>query len=142
MLYVLATVATCVTGFFIFHHGGFGKAHALGIITLFVLLLAWIAERRSPFGQLSRYATDPHRLLPVPGLETEHLHSPDMWFKGRLNGKAGSVSTSSSTPPKSYRILQDTDAPPRTIIWGSLSRDGKPTHLPNKGSPAKTTPVY
>ena len=33
-LYVWMTVATCVTGFFIFQHGGFGKPHALGVITL------------------------------------------------------------------------------------------------------------
>jgi len=45
-IYVLLTVASCVTGFFIFHHGGFGKPHALGIVTLLVLGLAVFAERR------------------------------------------------------------------------------------------------
>ncbi len=40
------TVATCVTGFFIFHHGGFGKPHVLGILTLVVLAVGWQAERR------------------------------------------------------------------------------------------------
>jgi uncharacterized membrane protein len=42
-LYVLGTVLTCLTGFGIFAHGGFGKAHALGVITLLVLALAWSA---------------------------------------------------------------------------------------------------
>jgi uncharacterized membrane protein len=42
--YVLLTVASCVTGFFIFQHGGFGKPHALGILTLLVLALAFGAE--------------------------------------------------------------------------------------------------
>src|ERR1700761_3795310 len=36
-IYLSWTVLTCLTGFFIFHHGGFGKPHALGIITLVVI---------------------------------------------------------------------------------------------------------
>lgn len=44
-LYVFATIATCVTGFFIVRHGGFSEAHALGIATLVALLVAWLAER-------------------------------------------------------------------------------------------------
>ena len=39
-IYVIATVLTCATGFFIFHHGGFGKPHVLGIVTLAVLALS------------------------------------------------------------------------------------------------------
>ncbi len=54
--YILATVATCITGFFIYHHGGFGKPHVLGIITLIVLALALAGEAASkPFGRLSPY---------------------------------------------------------------------------------------
>ena len=55
MTYVALTIATCVTGFFIFHHGGFGKPHALGIITLVVLAIAYAAETRSFMGRASRY---------------------------------------------------------------------------------------
>ena len=55
MAYVVLTIATCVTGFFIFHHGGFGKPHALGIITLVVLAIAYAAETRSFMGRASRY---------------------------------------------------------------------------------------
>ena len=36
-VYIWATVLTCLTGFGIFQHGGFGKPHALGVITLLVL---------------------------------------------------------------------------------------------------------
>jgi uncharacterized membrane protein len=43
--YVWGTVAACVTGFFIVRHGGFSQAHALGILTLLTLLVAWIADR-------------------------------------------------------------------------------------------------
>ncbi len=53
--YVVATVLTCLTGFFIFQHGGFGKPHALGIITLLVLGLAWVAGYTKVFGRLGAY---------------------------------------------------------------------------------------
>src|SRR5437870_7899903 len=55
MTYVALTVATCVTGFFIFHHGGFGKPPALGIVTLLVLGVAAIAGYSNVFGRASRY---------------------------------------------------------------------------------------
>ena len=53
--YVWATVLTCLTGFGIFQHGGFGKPHALGVITLLVLALAVFAARTTLFGRASRY---------------------------------------------------------------------------------------
>jgi uncharacterized membrane protein len=39
--YLVTTILTCLTGFGIFQHGGFGKPHALGVITLLVLAVAW-----------------------------------------------------------------------------------------------------
>lgn len=54
MTYLVMTVLTCVTGFGIFQHGGFGKPHLLGKITLVVLALAGIAGRRA-FGRASAY---------------------------------------------------------------------------------------
>ena len=53
--YIWATVLTCLTGFGIFQHGGFGKPHALGVITLLVLALAVFASRTTLFGRASRY---------------------------------------------------------------------------------------
>src|SRR5712664_3542044 len=53
--YVITTVITCLTGFGIFQHGGFGKPHVLGIITLIVLAVALLAERSGTFARLSRY---------------------------------------------------------------------------------------
>ena len=53
--YIWATVLTCLTGFGIFQHGGFGKPHALGVITLLVLALAALAARTTLFGRASRY---------------------------------------------------------------------------------------
>jgi uncharacterized membrane protein len=54
-IYVVATIITCVTGFGIFQHGGFGKPHALGIITLVVLALAAVAGNSRLFGRASPY---------------------------------------------------------------------------------------
>ncbi len=53
--YVWATVLTCLTGFGIFRHGGFGAPHALGILTLLVLALATFAWRRKPHGTAWAY---------------------------------------------------------------------------------------
>ena len=49
------TVVTCITGLFIFHHGGFGPPHVLAIVTLVVLAIAYSAERRRAPSALSRY---------------------------------------------------------------------------------------
>ena len=54
-VYVIATIVTCVTALFIFQHGGFGKPHALAIITLVVLGIAAVAGRSSLFGRASAY---------------------------------------------------------------------------------------
>lgn len=55
-IYITGTIASCVTGFFIYHHGGFGKPHILGIITLIVLGIAMFAGAKSkPFGRLSPF---------------------------------------------------------------------------------------
>jgi uncharacterized membrane protein len=54
-VYVVTTILTCITGFGIFQHGGFGKPHVLGIITLVVLAVAAIAGRTSLFGRASAY---------------------------------------------------------------------------------------
>ena len=55
-IFVVTTILTCITGFGIYQHGGFGKAHVLGIITLLVQTLALIAGKVSkPFGKASVY---------------------------------------------------------------------------------------
>lgn len=53
-VFVWTTVLTCLTGFGIFQHGGFGKPHALGIITLVALAVGAFAGR-GRFGARSRY---------------------------------------------------------------------------------------
>lgn len=53
-LYIWTTVLTCLTGFPIMQHGGFGKPHALGVITLLVLVVAALAGK-GKLGRVSRY---------------------------------------------------------------------------------------
>src|SRR5471032_1791133 len=52
-VYIVTTILTCVTGFGIFAHGGFGKPHVLGILTLLVLGVAWLARSDRVFGRSS-----------------------------------------------------------------------------------------
>ena len=54
-IYIVTTALTCLTAFGIFQHGGFNKAHVLGIITLVVLGVAWVAGHSATFGRLSPY---------------------------------------------------------------------------------------
>ncbi|XHS78142.1 hypothetical protein ACFJGW_20830 [Burkholderiaceae bacterium UC74_6] len=54
LLYIWATVIVCVTGFGIFQHGGFGKPHQLGVITLITLAVVYGAGK-GWFGRSSRY---------------------------------------------------------------------------------------
>jgi uncharacterized membrane protein len=54
-IYIIATVITCLTGFGIFQHGGFGKPHALGVLTLIVLGVAWMTAHTGVFGKLAPY---------------------------------------------------------------------------------------
>jgi uncharacterized membrane protein len=44
-VYIVATILTCLTAFGIFQHGGFGPPHALGILTLIALGVAYAAGR-------------------------------------------------------------------------------------------------
>jgi len=54
-VFVWTTVLTCLTGFGIFQHGGFGKPHALGILTLAALAVGAAAGRGTIFGHAARY---------------------------------------------------------------------------------------
>ncbi len=54
LLYVAATVLTCVTGFGIYKTGAFGPAHAVGVLTLVVLAFAVLVEKRPLLGAISR----------------------------------------------------------------------------------------
>jgi uncharacterized membrane protein len=54
-IFIVATLITVITGFFIFRRGGFGNTHVLGVVTLLVLAVAALAGRTHVFGQRSPY---------------------------------------------------------------------------------------
>src|SRR5882672_1309300 len=53
-VYIITTVVTALSGFGIFQHGGFGKPHALGILTVIVIAVALVAGYTSLYGKWSR----------------------------------------------------------------------------------------
>ncbi len=54
LLYLAATAVVSLTGFGLFAHGGFGKPHALAVLTLLTLAVAWGAGSRGWFGSAAR----------------------------------------------------------------------------------------
>ena len=54
-LYVASTLVVALTGFGIFQHGGFGKPHVLGIVTIIVLGIAVLAGTTRIFGRACTY---------------------------------------------------------------------------------------
>ena len=54
-VFIGGTIVSCLTGFGIFQHGGFGNPHILAIVTLVVLGVALAAEYARLFGVASRY---------------------------------------------------------------------------------------
>jgi uncharacterized membrane protein len=53
-VYFITTALTAITGFGIFQHGGFGKPHALGLLTLVVLGIIVVASRTQLYGRWSK----------------------------------------------------------------------------------------
>ncbi len=101
-VYVFATLVTCVTGFGIFQHGGFGKPHALGIITLIALGVALVAERTQVFGKLSPY------LRTVSYSATFMFH----WIPA--------ITETSTRLPRGAPLLASAEAPELKMAAGAL----------------------
>jgi len=54
-VYIVTTLVTALSGFGIFQHGGFGKPHVLGVLTVLVIGVALAAGYTALFGKWSRY---------------------------------------------------------------------------------------
>ena len=54
-VYFVTTLVVCLTGFFIFQHGGFGAPHVLGILTILAIGAGAITEKTQLLGKWSRY---------------------------------------------------------------------------------------
>ncbi len=101
-VYVITTVLTCLTGFGIFQHGGFGKPHALGIITLIVLAIAATAEYTQVFKRLSPYVRT------VSYSATFLFH----WIPA--------ITETSTRLPLGHPLLADAEAPELKVATGVL----------------------
>ena len=99
--YAGMTIATCLTGFGIFEHGGFGKPHALGVVTLLALALAaWAGRRRSGL---------------VPACIETVTYSLTLFFH-----MIPAVAESATRLPLSAPWLDDPEAPQIQAITGVL----------------------
>jgi uncharacterized membrane protein len=88
-IYLWTTVVVCLTGFPIMQHGGFGKPHLTGIITLVTLAVAALAAK-GKFGGRSRHvevvsysATFLFHLIPAFVETATRLPLGDPWVKDR-----------------------------------------------------------
>ena len=101
-VYVAMTVASCVTGLFIFQHGGFGNPHVLAITTLIVLGIAVFAGHTSVFGSASRYVE------PVAYSLSFYFH----FIPG--------LAETTTRFPRGAPLFSHPEAPELLTIWGVL----------------------
>jgi uncharacterized membrane protein len=55
LVFVVFTALACITGLFIFRHGGFGPPHALALLTLLVLAICYALEKYASPAGFARY---------------------------------------------------------------------------------------
>ncbi len=54
-IYLFATLIVAISSLFIYHQGGFGPAHFMGVLAIIAVLVGFITERKRIFGFLSPY---------------------------------------------------------------------------------------
>jgi hypothetical protein len=96
------TVLTCLTGFGIYQHGGFGNPHVLGIVTLVVLVVAAIAGYTRLYGRASPYVET------VSYSATFFFH----WIPG--------ITETSTRLPLGAPLLANAEAPELKAVIGAL----------------------
>lgn len=101
-VYVWTTALTCLTGFGIFQHGGFGKPHVLAVVTLALLAVALGAELRHAFGKASPYVA-------VVSYSATYLFH---WIPG--------VTETATRLPLGRPLLSSADAPELEVAAGAL----------------------
>ena len=98
-VYILFTVATCVTALGIFSHGMFGPPHVLAILTFVVLLAVWVARSATVFGRASRY------------VETLGLSATLLFHL------IPAVTETSTRIPAGHPLVADADAPALKVVY-------------------------
>lgn len=101
-IYVAATVLSCLTGFGIFQHGGFGKPHVLGILTLLTLGIVWLARKTTLFS--------------TSGRRVETVAMTATFFFHLIPG----ITETSTRLPLGAPLLPNADAPELKVATGVL----------------------
>jgi uncharacterized membrane protein len=101
-VYILFTVATCVTALGIFRHGTIGPPHILAMLTFVVLLATWAARSSNLFGRASRY------------VETLGLSATLLFHL------IPAVTETSTRLPPGRPLVADADAPALKIVYLAL----------------------
>ena len=98
-VYILFTVATCVTALGIFRHGTIGPPHVLAILTFVVLVATWAARSSRLFGRASRY------------VETLGLSATLLFHL------IPAVTETSTRLPAGHPLVADADAPELKMVY-------------------------
>tara|TARA_A100000164_G_scaffold381551_1_gene433733 strand:- start:1873 stop:2364 length:492 start_codon:yes stop_codon:yes gene_type:complete len=54
-IYLFATLIVAISSLFIYHQGGFGPAHFMGVLAVVAVVVGFIAEKKKIFGIFSPY---------------------------------------------------------------------------------------
>ena len=54
-IYLFATLIVATSSLFIYHQGGFGPAHVMGVLAILAVLVGYVTEKKRIFGILSPY---------------------------------------------------------------------------------------
>lgn len=102
LVYIGMTILSCATSLFIFEHGGFGKPHALALMTLLVIGIAAAARWTNLFGRAAL------------GVETV-AYSLTFFFH-MIPG----VTETSTRLPRGEPLVANADAPELQVVAGVL----------------------
>jgi len=54
-IYLFATLIVAISSLFIYHQGGFGPAHVMGVLAILAVMVGFVTERKKIFGIFSPY---------------------------------------------------------------------------------------
>ena len=54
-IYLVATLIVAISSLFIYHQGGFGPAHVMGVLAILAVMVGFVIERKKIFGIFSPY---------------------------------------------------------------------------------------
>ena len=54
-IYLFTTLIVAISSLFIYHQGGFGPAHVMGVLAILAVMVGFLTERKKIFGIFSPY---------------------------------------------------------------------------------------